>query len=614
MKFLQRILLYRSSTSQLPAFHQTPSPVYRLPWTVYRVPSAVLLLCLFSACARQGAPTGGSKDTTPPGLDSLASTPNFSTRFDKKRIELKFDEWVVLSEASSQVVVSPPLAKRPEVVLKGRTVVLNMDKAEVLRPNTTYTINFGTAVKDLHEGNPAKDLRFVFSTGDFIDSLSFRGQVRDAFTGEPVENLSVMLYENFADSAVLRDRPYYFSRTDKTGQYEFKNLRSGTFRVVVMEDPDQNLKWNGDSERIGFRDSALQVTDKLRGIPNLNLFKNTPKFRIIGQNTSRYGLLRLGYTTPIDSFELQTIVPTELKSWLEKTPDSLLFWYDLPQVDTSWSLIFKHPEQLSSALDTGKMAGPRADTIQIRKFSRAEFLKNHRIGFADLVQAAAPVGGRGKSAGPVAPVKAQAVKTVIQTPAEPAVVPFNFPIAAFDTAFWSLSPDSTRLVDFTIRSDSSSPRRLLMQVNWKQGANYNLILYPGAITDVWGATNTDTLRRSFNVLSEKQLGTLSLNLEKLNPGTAYVLQLLNNNAIDQERVFTAQAETQKLLFKYLQVATYSVRLIEDSNRNGRWDTGDFTAKRQPEKVFGKKLDALRANWELEASFSAEAAEEKKRKQ
>lgn len=573
----------------------------------------ILFFVFLAACARQGAPAGGPKDMKPPSIDTLASTPNFSTRFDRKRIELKFDEWVVLSEAATQVVVSPPMAKRPEVVLKGKTVVVNFDKNEVLRPNTTYTINFGTAVKDLHEGNPAKDLRFVFSTGDFIDSLQFNGVVTDAFTGDPVENVSVMLYENFADSAVRKERPYYFSRTDKTGQYEFKNLRSGTFRVVAIEDGDQNLKWDGENERIAFRDSALLVNDSLQGTVNLKLFKNSPKFRLVGQNANRYGLVKLGFNRPLNSFETRTIAPEGLISWLEKTPDSLLFWYDLPTVDTAWMLLFSSPELRNQ--DSSFQSSSRFDTIEIKKLLRSEFLKNHRIAFGDLVLPPSGNTARGKSTGtPPKPLTPQTIKTIVQSPTKPANLPFNFPIAAFDTSRWLLTVDTIRSTAFSVMPDSASPRRLSFALDWKKGKTYTIQLLPGALTDFWGTPNADTLSRMFNVLSDKQIGTLSLTLEKIAPGKNYALQLLNGNALEEERLFTAETDSMKFVFKHLQVATYTARLVEDLNGNGRWDTGDFKAKRQPELIFTKKLDPLRANWDLELRFSTEMTNEKKRKQ
>ncbi|MFN0036538.1 MAG: Ig-like domain-containing protein [Saprospiraceae bacterium] len=582
--------------------------LFRIPRSAFLIPYSAFLILL--ACARQGAPTGGPKDTFPPVLDTAASTPNFSTRFDQKRIELKFDEWLELADAATQVIVSPPLAKRPEVLLKGKTVVVNFDKNEVLRPNTTYTLNFGTAVKDFRERNAVKNLRFVFSTGDFIDSLSFRGIVLDAFTGDAVENVSVMLYDSDqgrnADSAVRKERPYYFSRTDKTGQYEFQNLREGVFRVVAIEDSDLNLKWDGEDERIAFRDSALSVGDSMRGTVNLKLFKNRPRFRLAGQTANRYGLVSLGFNAPTDSFETKTLAPDGLKTWLERTPDSLQLWYDLPNVDTAWSLVFLNAEY--------GMRNAESDTIEIKKLSRSEFLKTHRLGFADVAPAAKLGRGRVSAAESASLPSSQAAKTVVQVPAKPASLWFNFPIAAFDTSRWLLSVDSNRLTAFSAMPDSANLRRFSLAFAWQQSKAHTLTLLPGALTDFWGTPNADTLRRIFNVLSEKQLGTLTLTLEKLRPGTRYVLQLLNGTVLEGERAFAAETASTKVTFNQLQVAVYTARLLEDLNGNGRWDTGDFAAQRQPERLFNKKLDALRANWEVEATLSTEAVIEKRRKQ
>ena len=246
-----------------------------------------LLLC---ACARQGTPTGGPKDTTPPKVDTITSTRNFSTRFSGRRIELVFDEWVTLSDVGAQVVVSPTLPKRPEVKLKGKKVIVELPEEDTLRPNTTYTINFGTAVKDLHEGNPAENLRFVFSTGDYLDSLTVSGFVFDAFSGEPVDKISVMLYETRADSAVRKERPYYFARTNKTGQFSIQNVRPGNFKVAAIDDTSGDLKWDGQNERIGFPDAMLSVTYTSQCAFSLKLFK-TPWGRcLVVYRSVRYGL------------------------------------------------------------------------------------------------------------------------------------------------------------------------------------------------------------------------------------------------------------------------------------------------------------------------------------
>lgn len=580
-----------------------------------RILSSYILftLVVLASCARQGAPAGGPKDTRPPEVDTLHSTRNFTTRFDGRKIELKFDEWVVLSDVVTQVVVSPPLVKRPEVVLRGRTVVLTFDKNEVLRPNTTYTINFGTSVKDLHEGNPAKDLRFVFSTGEFIDSLGFKGQITDAFTGDPVENIAVLLHENQADTAIRKELPYYFTRTDKNGQYSFQNLRSGVFQLVAIEVSDQNLKWDGENEKIAFLERPITVSDSLTAPQNLKLFKNQSKFRLTSQQTNRYGLAKLVFNGAADSVQLQWQAPPDARFLLERAPDSLSVWYDMPP-DTSWNLLLMHPAWTKLDSVSGQVMSV-TDTIPVKKQSRSEFMEKHRLGYGDVALKPAPSPARGKSLGAPAPNPAPPpVKTILQPHNRPASLPFNYPVQSFDTALWELKLDTVLIKDYTVRLDTLSPTTLQLFTEWKQGKSYTLTLLPGALSDFWGKALADTLQRNFNVTEDKQLGALNIKLDKLRPGMPYVLELLNNNTLEARSNFIAGAETHSLALEHLPVASYTARLLEDINGNGRWDTGDYNLKRQPEQVFIKKLDPLRANWSLEVSFSAEFVLEKKRKQ
>jgi hypothetical protein len=545
-------------------------------------------LCL-CACARQGAPTGGPKDTTPPGIDTLHSTPNYATRLEPKRLELKFTEWITLSEAAAQVVVSPPLIKQPEVLLRGKTVIVKFDENEKFRENTTYTMNFGTAVKDLHEGNPATDLRFVFSTGDFIDSLILRGKATDAFTGEPVENVAFMLYDNLADTVVRKERPYYFSRTDKTGVSEIRNIKSGAFKLAAVEDLDQNLRWDGENERIGFLDTTLLMHDSMRSILSLKLFKNQPKFRVLEKNTAAYGVVRLKFSTSADSAQVMQDTVPGLKMRLEKSQDSLLIWYDLDP-PSAWKLFVNK------------------DTIPVKALSRDDFLKKHQVHLAGD----APTLPVGKNPPATAPVAAS-IKTLLQNPTKPAVFLFNSPLIAVDTAKWVMTSDSAQQRQFNVALDSLISRQVKLELNWTPGKSYRLEMLPGAVTDFWGQTNTDTLRRVLNVPAEKQLGGLVLRLEGLIPDQSYVLQLLEGNTIVEERIIVGKPGNEVLAFNKLNVATYTARLVEDRNRNGRWDTGDYWAHRQPEFIFSKKLEALRANWEVEATLSPYAVSEPKKK-
>lgn len=553
--------------------------------------AAVAAICLFS-CARQSTPTGGPKDTEPPKVDTLNSTRNFSTRFSQRRIELVFDEWVQLSDVGTQVVVSPTLSKRPEITLKGKKVVFQLAEGDTLRPNTTYTINFGTAVKDFHENNPAKDLRFVFSTGDYLDSLQVGGAVADAFSGEPVENVSVMLYENLGDSVVRKERPYYFARTDKLGRFLFQNVRVGVFKIVVIEDASGDLKWDGQNERIGFPDSLLALNDSVKPFFNMKIFKSQSKLRLFDNKTLRYGLVKLAFTATPDSVPVRADAPG-LRYLIEKTQDTLLVWYDLPE---------PAPIQLFVG----------GDTVKVRELSRESFVSNHKLLLADEIPTASNKRARTRIAQSEGTPAPKTVKTLKQRHVKPAWLAFNTLIASVDTSKWLWAVDSVRVSDFAAKPDSAMLRSVKIEIAWKPGKTHNLTLLPGGVTDFYGTSNADTIFRNFNVMPEKQLGGLNLTVQGLKTGSRYVLQLLSGNTVEEERVFEADAAEKKLIFTYLPAAAYTAQLVEDRNGNGRWDTGDYFARRQPEPVFSKKLDPLRANWEVEAAMQAGVEPQKKK--
>lgn len=549
--------------------------------------TALWVTLVVLSCARQGSIEGGPRDTEPPRIDSSASSPNFATNFNDKQFELTFNEWVVLDNAAGRVLVSPPLTKRPDISLKDKTVKVKFDKEEVLKPNTTYTVNFGAAVKDLHEGNIAQDLRFVFSTGSFIDSLSVAGVVKDAFSGKASNNITVALYDPPLDSAVWLEKPYYFTKTDKEGSFRLSNLRPGTYQCVAFRDSDLNFKWAGPSDSLAFSDTLMTLVAGTEPNLALRLFASEPELRISGQTTNRFGLLRLEYTRSPEGVVL-TSSEAGLKLLTERMLDTMLVWYD--QAPASWQLY------------SGK------DTVRVKTPDRAAWLNLYKLRFEEA--AAAGSGNKFSQKTAVKPgidTSGPATRTVVQNPGRPAVLSFGTPVSSVDTSRWLWFQDTVKLsVPFSAAIDKASPRRVNATVAWKPEKSHELVLLPGAVTDFFGVTNTDTLRRKFNVLPEKQLGGLNLTMGGLKPGQAYVLELLNGDKVELKRTFTAEGNgANRQVYSGLPAATYSLRLVEDNNANGSWDTGNYPLRRQPERIFTKKLEQLRANWEIESEWLVE---------
>jgi len=194
------------------------------------VTGTIFLYYMISACANVGVPTGGQKDTSPPVVVQ-SSPPDKSLNFNGDVIRITFDEFIQLKNISQQLIVSPPFKDKPEVKLRNKTLVISLNNP--LRDSTTYTLYFGDAVADLNEGNIFRNFRFVFSTGNKIDSLKTGGTLVNAFTLKPEKDVMVMLYADKSDSAPLKDMPLYVSRTGDKGEFLITNIRKGVYKVFA---------------------------------------------------------------------------------------------------------------------------------------------------------------------------------------------------------------------------------------------------------------------------------------------------------------------------------------------------------------------------------------------
>lgn len=530
-----------------------------------------IILSTLIGCANQGVLTGGAKDTDPPVMDNSKSTPNFQTNFKKQTIELTFNEWLQLNDVFKQVVVSPPLRESFEVTLKKKTVRFEFDEEEVLRENATYTINFGTAVQDLTERNPVQDLRFVFSTGDFIDSLEVTGQVVDALDKKPAKDVLVMLYDNLADTVVRKEKPFYFAKTDESGKFSIKNVRADTFKVFALIDGNANYLFDNEKEKIGFLNEPIVVTDSTRVDITLQMFLENPKLQLQGEEKKKYGRIAIGFNRPPQKEEYNiTFEEVGQRTYLQPAKDSIIFWYDLPK-DTSWNLLV--------ARDTFS-----PDTIKIPKLSRTTFFQKNKL---------TPV----KEITPTSKLDVRANKNFS--------ILFNHPLGKIDTSLVAILADSSfqRVVPQII-IDSTDQRNLLIQYPFKEKTPYQLKLLPGALTDFFGLQN-DTITQTLNVKTSSDFGDMTLTVIDMQPGKSYVMELLDkSNTLVESIPISGDTIFQKV-FKSMPTGKYSVKMIQDTNGNGRWDTGSYDNLSQPEPLFTRELEELRAGWELDASVSAD---------
>jgi len=190
---------------------------------------------------------------------------------------------LVTIQDANQVIVSPPMKIKPEVTpigFPGKYIKIKFK--DTLLAETTYNINFGSSIVDNNEKNPVKFFQFVFSTGKVLDSLTFKGSVKDAFKQKLAENISVHLYEvndAYTDSIVYNDFPRYISNTLDSTVFEFKNIKAGKYKLIALQDKASNYTFEPKLDKIGFLTETITIPEDT--VAEISIFKETPEFKFV---------------------------------------------------------------------------------------------------------------------------------------------------------------------------------------------------------------------------------------------------------------------------------------------------------------------------------------------
>lgn len=578
------------------------------------------------SCAEPQAPQGGPADKQPPRINSKQySTPNPSTNFQDNQIILTFDEWIKLQSAYNQVVISPPLDENPDIKIKNKSVVVQWK--EKLKDSTTYTINFGDAVRDITESNIVPNLKMVFSTGPFLDSLTCSGQIVGAETRQPKAGVLVMLYNNLEDSVPRTQRPYYFSKTSEQGIFKIEHIRKGQYQIFALEDKNSNYKYDLANEEIAFLDSSFQINDSIQPTLRLTMFKEREETKVFGSKLLHYGCLSLNYNNEIHSPSTIELVdaPNDFQYVIEQGLDTLTLWFDgtMPKTD-KWIFVVKNEKE------------KLLDTVRVSAVEKVFFEENkENLRWYTKQEKQAPVQGgiqKGTQKGPVYVMPPlQDTTRIQQSPFTPIELYFTRSIKSWDTSNIILLKDTTikveriKIVDdedistgvivydtiteivsidtfmgtafFQISQNASITSQLLVQSEWEKGAKYLLMFLPNSVTDYWGYTNPDTLLRVYSIEQQDSYGSITTIINNTDSSMQYVLQLLNaKGVVVQENIFKDSTQIQ-LVYSNLRTDNYTIRVVHDEYPNGRWDVGDYDTKRQAEKTTTSKVIALKPGWE-----------------
>lgn len=522
----------------------------------------VLVVLTLTGCAKRGSITGGAKDTIPPFI--VRSNPeNMTTNFTGNQIRIDFNEYIKIKDINKQLIISPPMNTAPDIVPTGSaSKYITIKIKDTLQPNTTYSFNFGQSITDNNEGNPYKQFKFIFSTGTYIDSLTLNGRIKDAYSKETDDFVTVMLYEaneKFNDSTIYKEKPRYVTNTlDSVVDYSLQNLKEGKYHLVAIKDKNNNYKFDPKTDKIAFLPKPVTVpTDTLYV---LDLFTEVRPFKALKPIRISQNKLLLPYEG--DARGTKAVVKNgseTIKSMVTKFPDkdSLQLW--IPRDIKADSLI----------VSAGKGDDLKDFTIKLKEMKTIDSLsvkavQNGGIDFRDKF-------------------------TLITTT----------PLLNIDNAKISLTKKDSSAVAFTTKYDDYE-HKLEFDFVKEEDQQYTFTLLQGALRDFYEKEN-DTLKYQLRTTSYGDYGNLRVSLENVKRFPV-ILQITNAKG-DVLAEHYSEKETQ-INFDAVKPDKYTLRVIYDDNKNREWDTGDYLLKRQPEEViyFPKEVD-VRANWDVEQPFN-----------
>tara|TARA_B100000886_G_scaffold213494_1_gene147986 strand:- start:25393 stop:26970 length:1578 start_codon:yes stop_codon:yes gene_type:complete len=524
------------------------------------VKKIILFLIAFSiiGCAKRGTPDGGPKDEDPP-IFVRSQPANNSSNFDSENIRIYFDEYIKLEKINSQLIVSPPIEKSLYSIFpqSGASKFIDIDLKDSLKKNSTYSFNFGQALVDNNEGNPLPFFKYVFSTGNYIDSLNISGNIKDSYNRDTDEFITAMLYpidSLYNDSIIYNGRPLYVSNTLDSTNFKFTNLKKGVYNLIAIKDYNNNFRYDPLTEKIAFNKTPITIPSD--SLFNLNIFQESPEFKIFKPFQNDENKINFGFQGDTENLDVKIENGNNLNSVVtfDKEKDTLYVWlensnydslnFEINNKDYEKSYVFKFQKK-----ELGK------DSLQLKQQSQI-------LELSDKLSL--------ESTTPLININNEKIEVYDRDS-----IPISFEVI--------LENYTNLILDFEVLPNDI----------------YYVHITPNAVIDIFQKT-TDSLNFSFKTKKISEYGKIFFNpIQKNYP---LIVDLINTKDEVVDSQYLASA-SDNCVFENIIPGEYNIRVVEDKNENKKRDTGNFLGKIQPEKIyFNNEIIKVRSNWIIRESF------------
>lgn len=593
---------------------------------------SISIIAVILGCAAVGTPDGGPYDETPPRF--IGSTPSRGALdVNNKKLTLHFDEYIKIQNASEKVVVSPPQLEQPEIKVNGMKIQVTL--FDSLRSNTTYSIDFSDGIVDNNEGNPLGDFCFSFSTGADLDTMEFSGYVLNASDLEPIKGILVGIHTDLSDSAFTAKPFEKVSHTDSRGHFTIRGLAPGKYRIYALQDMDQNFMYSQRSEKIAWTDSIIipkselwyrndtirntngeidsiklvQYTKYLPCDVVLRAFLAKPNIQyLVKSERKNHETFGLNFALPLDSMpKIKGLNFDEKDAFIcqhNAGYDTLNFWMkdsNIYYMDTlRFSLTYL-------ATDSNGVLNETIDTLNlITKKTHQRILQDEARKAEEEAKDIEKERKRLERAKDTLGLKKLDIPKIkflqMNLDANQSMDLNSIVKLSFKEPV-SFEPDSAihvqKMVDsiwvdipFEVEQDSLMILEYSIFAEWRPEETYSITIDSASVFGLYGLhNNKESQELKFKPIESYSIFTVNVQ----NPNPNYLVELLDQKG---STIRSGYLEDGRIDFFFLYPGKYYVRLINDRNKNCKWDTGEYSDKTFPEEVFYiNNVFELKQNWE-----------------
>lgn len=509
----------------------------------------ILFYVLFFSCANPVAPTGGAKDEEPPKVKYIIPI-NGITNYKGNKVEIAFDEYFTFSKSTEKILITPPVSKDPNFQVKGKKLLIQFK--EPLEENTTYTINILGAVSDFHEGNVLDNVSYVFSTGSFIDSASIEGKVVNAYNNEGAEKVTVLLYED-SDTAILKGgRPNYITKTTAGGSFIIRNVKEGAYQLLAINDKNYNNQFDQTSEEVSIISSRIELSGNVMLKDPVILFKNTEEPKVLGYKQLSNNKIYFYFSESIDQLAINSSLFSENdKAYLNESKDTLFYYFNSDSTNVNFYISLNDNQN---------------DTIEVnlkKNMANAPIhLEQESLAWKDSIS-------------------------------------LQFPLFIDE-----VNTDKIHLMD---TAGNELPlkvkylnEKVIVYYPFMPELSYNL-LFDSCVVIYFDGTCSEIYKKEFVKTTPIQASQLILTINNSNGAHNPVLELYQKDKLIDK--VTVESKT-SITFSDMLPKQYQIRVFDDVNNNGKWDSGNFDLQIEPEKTlfYSQPID-IKENWDKELTIT-----------